>query len=166
MSEAQVVQIAKAIDSLDLPKDCRVWIEFGSDPEPVVQVGKSLRPVTKGTDEERYVLGVVLEPLKEMGQKDAQDDTYSAEEVRQAAYEYMEKFQNTGLQHEQYVNDDVKILESWIAREDSVIEGQTVTKGTWLMAVRVLSDQIWDDIKKGNYTGFSIGGTAQRERIA
>ena len=113
-------------------------------------------------EEERYVLGIVLEPLKDLGQKDLQADTYSADEVRKACYTFMQDFGNLGLQHQKYINGRVKILENWITRDDCVIEGQAVAKGTWLLGVRVVDDDLWASVKKGDITGFSIGGTAKR----
>lgn len=38
----------------------------------------------------------------------------------------------------------------------------TIAKGTWLLAVRVLSDDLWRRVKDGELTGFSIGGSARR----
>lgn len=123
-------------------------------------LGKEI-PVFK-TQEERYLLGIALEPLKEMGGKDTQNDTYSAEEVRQAAYRFMEEFGTLGLQHKVAINGRVRLLENWIAREDSKIDGQTVKAGTWLMGMRVVDDDLWTAVKTGVITGLSIGGFAKR----
>lgn len=116
--------------------------------------------VLKADQEERYILGIVLEPLKEMGKADSQGDTYSAEEVRKAAYTFMEEFGNLGEQHQKYINGRVKIRENWITRDDSVINGQVVKAGTWLLGVHVIDDDLWDAVKEGKFTGFSIGGYA------
>jgi len=114
----------------------------------------------KGIDpgDERFVLGVVLEPEV----VDAQGDIYSAEEIRSAAHKFMEDFQGLGLQHRDRVNGDVKILESYLAPDDLVIGGTAMKKGTWLFGVRVLSDELWGMVKDGELTGFSIGGSARR----
>ena len=50
------------------------------------------------------------------------------------------------------------MVESWIAKADFEIEGQTVKKGTWLMTVEVSDEAVWDGIEKGDITGFSMGG--------
>jgi hypothetical protein len=125
------------------------------------------KSVRKGVDdaqgEERYVLGVVLEPEPENG--DSQGDTYSEDEVRKAAFTFMEDFRNTGLQHARLVNKSVKILESYIAPQDLDFDGTSVKKGTWLMSVRVLDDEIWNAVRKGDLTGFSIGGHALRTAV-
>ncbi|MGH9889025.1 MAG: XkdF-like putative serine protease domain-containing protein [bacterium] len=111
------------------------------------------------TDEERYVLGVVLEPET----VDAQDDIYSAAEVRDAAHRFMEQYRNVGFMHRGLVNERVKILESYLAPTSFSLDGAQVRKGTWLLAVRVLDDELWGQIKNGELTGLSIGGSARRE---
>ncbi len=110
------------------------------------------------TGEERYVLGVVLEPET----VDAQSDIYSGAEVREAAHRFMEEYQNVGLMHRDLVNEKVKILESYVAPAPFELDGTQVRKGTWLLAVRVLDDALWGQIKAGELSGFSIGGSAVR----
>lgn len=111
--------------------------------------------------DERYILGVVLEP----DEVDSQGDMISAEEIRNAAHLYMQEHGNVGLQHQTFVNDKIKILESYIAPADFEIGGQKVKQGTWLMAFRVLDDSIWKAIKSGLLTGLSIGGTGLRMAV-
>lgn len=163
--------IVKAIDAagIELPEACRITIERATaEPEtsPLMKsvLGRTL-PVIK-TQDEKYALGIVLEPLKEMGQMDSQNDLYSAAEVKKAAYLFMEEFANMGVQHTELANSKIKILESWIQRDDAVIEGTSVTKGTWMMAVRFIDDDLWTKVKKGEITGFSIGGIASRTPVA
>lgn len=111
-----------------------------------------------GSIEERFVLGIVLEPEE----VDAQKDIYSDAEVRTAAHKFMEQYQNIGLMHRDVVNEQVKILESYVAPVDFEMDGIVVKKGTWLLAVRVLDDELWSEVKEGGLTGFSIGGSAVR----
>lgn len=110
-------------------------------------------------EEERTVFGIVLEP----DEVDAQGDTISAEEIKQACYKFMEDFGNLGRQHKELVNGKLKLLENYIAPVDfQTEEGEHVKKGTWLMKERVVDDQLWKAAKKGEYTGFSIGGSGVR----
>jgi DNA adenine methylase len=37
-----------------------------------------------------------------------------------------------------------------------------VKKGTWLLGVHVVSDELWGQVKDGTLSGFSIGGTARK----
>lgn len=111
--------------------------------------------------DEHYILGIVLEP----DVVDAQQDTYSADEVQQAEQRFMVEFRNVGLMHKGFINDKVKIVESYIAPVDFTIDGESVKKGTWLMGVKVLDGALWKACKGGDYTGFSIGGSAIRKPV-
>lgn len=112
----------------------------------------------KAEKEERYVLGIVLEPEV----RDAQGDIYSEEEVRTSAHTFMEQFQNLGLMHTKLVNDKAAILESYLAPVDFTAGGQKVKRGTWLLASRVKDDNLWSQVKSDELTGYSIGGSAVR----
>ncbi len=169
--DAVVSRVIKALSGVDISLPIRLIIEADepttigkASPATEAVIAKTI-PVIK-TDEERFVLGVVLEPTKEMGQPDTQRDVYSADEVRKAAFAFMEDFQVVGLQHRADISDRVRILLNWIATEDMTLNGQTVVKGTWLMGVRVQDDDLWSAVKKGEITGFSIGGSAKREPVA
>ena len=108
-------------------------------------------------DEERTVFGIVLEPEV----VDSQDDIYSAEEIEKTAWRFMERYQQFGLMHEKIVSA-ILPLESYIAPVDFEVNGIKVKKGTWLLRVRVQDDDIWAQVKSGELTGFSIGGSAMR----
>ncbi len=138
-------------------------VEDGADLDDEVELAdlfeKSI-PLIKGADpgDERFVLGVVLEP----DVVDAQGDTYSSGEVRQAAHRFLEDFGGLGLMHRHRVNGQVKILESYLAPSDVELGGVSIRKGTWLLAARILSDELWAQVKNGQLTGFSIGGSARK----
>jgi len=130
------------------------------DPSVDALVFDKTTQLVKGLDpaDERYVLGIVLEPEV----VDAQGDIYSVEEIRAAAHRFMEEFGGLGLMHRLRVNDQVKVLESYLAPTDFTLGELTVRRGTWLLAVRVLSDDLWERVKSGDLSGFSIGGSARR----
>lgn len=113
-------------------------------------------------EDQRIVMGVVLEP----DEVDAQGDTISPEEIRNAAYKFMEDFQVSGIQHKEFAGGRVKIVESWIAPQDLTIEGQAIKAGTWMMTNRILDDALWKAAKEGKFTGFSIGGSAIRKPVS
>ncbi len=116
--------------------------------------------VTK--DDQRYALGIVLEP----DIVDAQNDTYSADDIRDAFEKYAEHFRNVGLMHKTMINDKVSILENYLAPADFQSGDVTVKKGTWLMGVRVNDPALWAGVKDGSITGFSIGGSAIRKPVS
>ena len=67
-----------------------------------------------------------------------------------------------GRMHKSIVDGKVILLESWIQQADAEIGGQAIKKGSWLQSVLVPDDELWAQVKKGDLTGFSIGGLATR----
>lgn len=117
--------------------------------------------------EERFVLGVVLEPEE----VDSQEDIYNEEEIRKAAHGYLEGYRSgnyVGIQHAGVdYTSKIFVLESYIAPVDFEIPQpggtvEKVKKGTWLMGFRVNDDATWTKVRKGEITGLSIGGSAIR----
>lgn len=160
-SEAIGEAIAKAAD----PESAD---PAGAAAEPVPERQWKRAIVQKDAGEQRYVLGVVAEPESE----DTQGDKETEVTIEKAAHGFMEAYADgygtdaerghVGKQHKSIVDGKVVVLESYIAPTDMTFGEQTVKKGAWLMAVRVRDDQLWEEVKKGDLTGFSFGGTAVR----
>lgn len=109
------------------------------------------------TDEElQIVWGVVLEPYT----KDSQGDIISADTIRKTAHDYMSKSRVVGHQHKERA--DAVPVESWIAHDDLTMNGNPVKKGSWIMGVHVRNGDMWQRVKNGELTGFSIGGFGTR----
>jgi hypothetical protein len=115
-----------------------------------------------GAEDQRFVLGVVMEP----DVVDAHGEYASAETIQKACYEWIESYGILGLQHQTVVNDKVKLLENYIALNDITIGDEVIKKGSWVMAVRYLDDDLWQAVKSGEISGFSIGGYARRVPVA
>lgn len=113
------------------------------------------------SDEERFVLGAVLIPET----VDLQNDIYDAAVIRKTAHQYLAEYANIGKQHQVLVNELVDIVECYIAPVDFDLNGQAIKKGTWLLGVHIKDDQIWQDVKDGKLTGFSVGGEATVEYL-
>lgn len=133
------------------------------DRERRVRIVKSEDQVmAEAPEEERFIFGVVLVP----DEPDSQDEIYSAEEVRKAAHAYMERANGVfKVMHNGRPVEGVKILETYLTKTAETHGGETFPLGTWLMGARVTDDELWDDVRKGVFTGFSIGGTAIREAL-
>jgi len=106
--------------------------------------------------EEHIVYGIVYEPDEE----DSQGDEANAEEIRKAAYQFMEEVQTFKVMHKGK-NVKVRILENYIAPVDFKIEGKSVKKGSWVLVTRILDKRVWNAIKKGKLTGYSMAGYAR-----
>jgi hypothetical protein len=132
------------------------WLGYSSPNKYEFQ--KSLRLIEKSEDEhdEHIVCGIVYEP----GVEDSQGDEATAEEIRKAAYRFMESSQKFKLNHQ---GNPVKasVLESMLAPADFELNGQQVKKGSWVLTLRINDENAWQKIKKGELTGFSMAGLAQ-----
>ncbi|MGN4860821.1 XkdF-like putative serine protease domain-containing protein [Bacillus cereus group sp. MYBK132-2] len=118
-------------------------------------------PILKTEEEKQLVTGVVYEPDVE----DSHGDKMTAEEIEKAAYTFMENYQHIDKQHDEIAGKGT-VVENWIAKSDMTVGEQEVKAGTWLMTVRVDDAETWEEIKKGEVTGFSMGGFGERVEIA
>ncbi len=145
--------VATGMSEAEAKKTCAKQTKAWTVP---ITDGRTLK-LHKAADE-HYTLCVVLAPEEE----DAQKDIYSADEIRQAAHKFMERFQNVGFMHQKLINKRAAIVESYIAPVDFKLDGEKVVKGTWLLAHHVFDNELWKMIKSGEITGLSIGGSAVR----
>lgn len=110
--------------------------------------------VSKAADQQ-IIYGIVCEP----GVIDLQGDRLSKSEIRAACHKFMQTSQRIGKEHSGPAN--ASIIESYIAPAFKC-NGQVVKAGSWVMAVKVHDPELWQAIKKGEITGFSIAGTGTR----
>jgi HPt (histidine-containing phosphotransfer) domain-containing protein len=109
-------------------------------------------------EDRRIVFGEVLVPET----KDAHGDVIGAEEIERAAHLWLSRFQDRGVQHTKIANSKMELFESYIAPTRLTLGGRKVKKGTWLLMLHVLDDDLWKQVKKGEFTGFSMGGFARK----
>lgn len=108
----------------------------------------------------RLATFVVLEPQPDTGETaDLHGDWYDADSIREAMVSFNVQCRKAGLEHDGLLsNDDVVIEESYIAPCDFTVEetGAFVKKGTWLQVWKFNSDDLWQGVLDGKYTGVSI----------
>lgn len=110
--------------------------------------------IIKADSDSHFVTGVVYEPLVE----DAHGNYMTADEIAKAAYWFAKNGNKVDLQHNFVSAEGTAVVESWIAKSDCDIGGETVKEGTWLMTVEIKDDDLWNSIEKGEITGLSMGG--------
>lgn len=114
--------------------------------------------IFKQDEDKRLITSIVYEP----DVKDAHGDYMTAEDIEKAAHDFMTTYgEGADIQHDDK-KANVDIVESWVAKTDTVIGGQFIKKGTWVATAKVNDDEIWDAVKKGRITGFSMGGLATK----
>ena len=120
-------------------------------------------------EEERIVVGPAMVPDLRIPRMD--DETgevyyvyFTKESISKAAELLMkqDKASKQNTDHEDNFTNDVYIMESWIKEgpEDKANKYGfgNLPVGTWFVKMRVLDDEVWEDIKKGELNGFSVQG--------
>jgi hypothetical protein len=116
-------------------------------------------PILKQDKKKQIVVGIVLKP----NTTDAQGDIVDAENIEAAAHKFLLGYRRgnvIGYMHRD-LGRDLQLVESYIAPDDFTLGGHEVTKGSWVMAVKVLDPQTWKEVEEGRIVGFSIGGIAR-----
>lgn len=118
--------------------------------------------VLKSVDEEqRLFLGVVLEPEE----YDLHKDIYSEDAIRKAC-ESEKEYLQSNVQHTLQVGGDVmEVTKSFIQEVEATIGDQVVKAGTWLREAKINNDPLWEAVKAGEFTGWSIGCSAKCDDV-
>jgi archaellin len=117
--------------------------------------------------EKKILMGPILIPNKPIFRVSGEDEYYiyfSRETVKKASELYLQagnQSQST-LEHEMQIQG-LTLVESWIVEDKendkSNVYDMDVPVGTWMGAVKVNNDEIWNDyVKTGKVKGFSIEG--------
>ena len=118
-------------------------------------------------EDKRILMGPALVPDKPIYRKNASGEFYvyfSKATVRRAAELYLQHGNQARhtLEHEHAING-LTVVESWLVedkdRDKSAVYGLDVPVGTWMVAVKVDNESIWQEwVKEQKVKGFSIEG--------
>lgn len=124
--------------------------------------------ITKSDDDERLVFGWANVAVRVDGEQitDWQGDMIDPEELEKAAYDYVADFGTAGEMH---MRGGVgKVIESCVFTKEKAealgIPPEILPEGWWV-GFRIEDEEVWEKIKSGEYTMFSIGGEAKREPV-
>ena len=117
--------------------------------------------------EKRILMGALLIPNKPIYRRNGEDEYYiyfSRDTVAKASQLYLKNGNqnNSTLEHKHDING-LTLVESWIVEDEKYDKsrkyGLDVPIGTWMGAVKVNNDEIWNEyVKTGKVKGFSIEG--------
>jgi hypothetical protein len=129
-----------------------------SAPEKLVQKTIEIR---KTDDDERLVYGIVYAP----DEVDAHGDTATAAEIKKACHAFSEaqRLDQVDKQHDEDPKNGV-IVETYLLKgEDEMFPDDPV--GAWAVVIKVLDDDAWDEVKKGEITGISMQAACVAEEL-
>jgi len=112
-------------------------------------------------EEKRIITGPALIPDKQIYRynKKTGEEYYvyfSNKTVEKLAHNFIldNKQNNITLQH-QVNGNGVKLIESWLSKNENELDlGLPI--GTWFVSYKISNDEIWEDVKSGEFNGFSI----------
>lgn len=122
-----------------------------------IQVAKAIEPELK------QVTFVAMKPGI-----DSHKDYVSLSEIRKAKESFNKQLSAqrklANLWHI-YPTDKFEIIESYLLPADATLNGTFVEKGTWLVSLQILDDEMWELIKSNEINGVSIGAVAKVQNI-
>lgn len=104
---------------------------------------------SKQKEEKRLVYGIVYEPNK----ADWQYEFMSEETIENMAHNFMLHYRQIDTNHD-FMKGTGGVVESFIARKGD----PDFPKGSWILVTKVFDDKVWEQIKKGEITGYSLAG--------
>jgi hypothetical protein len=124
--------------------------------------------ILKSDDDERLVFGWASVAVRVTGEEivDCQDDIVEIDVLEKAAYKYVMNFGTAGEMHQR--GGVGKLVESVVFTKEKAaamgIPPDILPEGWWV-GFHVDDQGVWQKIKDGTYSMFSIEGTATREEV-
>lgn len=114
-----------------------------------MQSHKTEHLITKTDSELQVAFGEVYSP----GYPDSQGDFMTKEDIREAAYKFLAKKRQEEIDVEHNGETDAGlVVESFIARKGD----PDFLPDSWVVAVHVPDEDLWEKIKSGEINGFSM----------
>lgn len=116
-----------------------------------------------------HVFGWLSMALDERGQPvvDHEGDVIPAEELEQAAYDFVIYSRVAGEMHEKLGIG--RLIESMVFTTEKTkalgIPEGTLPMSGWWVGFKIDDPDVWEKIETGEYSAFSIGGTAESEPV-
>lgn len=124
--------------------------------------------VMKSNDDRRLVFGWASVAVRVTGQEivDWQQDMIDIDDLEKAAYEYTAEFGTAGEMHER--GGVGRLIESVVFTKEKAtamgIPAEVLPQGWWV-GFRIDDTEVWEKVKDGIYSMFSIEGSAQRIEV-
>lgn len=135
---------------------------------PEKKVKKRMFKITKRDDEQMLAFGWANVSIRSDGEliEDWQEDIVEPEDLEQAAYEFVQLYREGGEMHER--GGVATLVESVVFTEEKQ-RAMGIPEGTlpvgWWIGFKVLDADVWEKVKDGTYSMFSIEGEAERVEV-
>jgi len=132
---------------------------------PNESVVKSKFKVTKSNEDKMLAFGWANVSIDRAGNQveDWQGDMIDPEDLEEAAYQFVKLYREGGEMHER--GGVATMIESVVFTEEKM-QAMGIPPGTlpigWWIGFQVTDPDVWEKVKDGTYSMFSIEGTAER----
>lgn len=140
----------------------------GANSEEPEGVLKGRFKVMKSDDEKMLAFGWASVSMRVDGEviEDWQKDIVEPEDLENAAYEFVLLYREGGEMHER--GGAAVLVESVVFTEEKakamgIPEG--ILPAGWWIGFKVIDEDVWEKVKDGTYSMFSIEGTAERVEV-
>jgi len=138
-------------------------------------------PISKRDEDKRLVFGWMYLPTDKDGKTivDKHDDFMLPEDLEETAYKYVDTSRIGGVLHlrdSHLVKKDdnpvkvMSLVESMVFTPEKCealgIAKNAVPDGAWWVGYRVNNDRVWDSVKDGTLSAFSVHGRAKRVPVS
>jgi hypothetical protein len=115
-------------------------------------------PIYKSDDDQHLVYGEVYAPNRQ----DSQGEFMRAETILKMAHEFLRsgRMDQIDVMHDNQVVPGCSVVESYIAQKGD----PTFIPGSWVVAVHVPDEKLWQAIKRGDINGFSMEALVTKHR--
>ena len=152
----------------EVEKRRKVKMKKFSDMIQEKKVKKRMFKITKRDDEQMLAFGWANVSIRSDGEliEDWQEDIVEPEDLEQAAYEFVQLYREGGEMHER--GGVATLVESVVFTEEKQ-RAMGIPEGTlpvgWWIGFKVLDADVWEKVKDGTYSMFSIEGEAERVEV-
>lgn len=136
--------------------------------ESPVQKKKQTFKIAKSDDEQMLAFGWANISIRSDGEviEDWQEDIIEPADLENAAYEFVRLYREGGEMHER--GGVATLVESVVFTEEKC-KAMGIPEGTlpvgWWIGFKVLDKDVWEKVKDGTYSMFSIEGEAERKEV-
>lgn len=129
---------------------------------------KSRFKIMKSDNDKMLAFGWASVAIRVDGEviEDWQEDIIEPEELENAAYNFVQFYREGGEMHER---GDVAVLIESVVFTEEKMKAMGIPEGTlpigWWIGFKVLDDDVWEKVKDGTYSMFSIEGEAERVEV-
>lgn len=152
-----------SIALVDEPAIERQWMAFSKQPKAY--------QFEVTNEEKRVISGPLMIADLPIYRRDSEDNEYyvvfNPETIRKIVYKYMKEGRTDSVNemHETFV-DGVFMFESFIIddRKKTPRGYEELTEGSWFGSFKVDNDDIWEQVKNGDFKGFSVEGLFSEDK--